>query len=638
MKNQNKPKLQENAVAVPLPQICLSDLELPKDLKKLTVPQCNRLCKEIRNCMIETVSQTGGHLASSLGAVEITMALLRCFNSPADKIVWDVGHQTYAHKILTGRYDRFSTLRQEGGISGFMKPEESPHDSFISGHSSTSISLACGMAEAMRMQGKDSYAVAVIGDGALTGGLAYEGLNNGGKLKNLIVILNDNVMSISKNVGSLSRHLRTIRLTDKYITAKRNVEKTLKSLPVVGEGLAKGIKGAKDSVREILIRENTMFSHLGFVYLGPINGHNIEEVEEAINIAKKHDRPVLIHAVTKKGRGYRPAEDNPSAYHGVSGFDIKTGNPDISSGDCYSTVFGKYLTRLADSDESICAITAAMDSGTGLNYFRQKYPNRFFDVGIAEQHAVTFGAGLAASGMKPVFAVYSSFLQRSYDQLLHDVSIGKQHLVLGVDRAGIVGDDGETHQGMFDVPMLTSIPNAKIYSPSCYEELRKCLWEAIYNDEGLVAVRYPRGCDNSSFEKYKINATYNFTRDLQSDTLLISYGRIYDNVFTANGILEKKGLGCDLLKLTCIFPLSEKMLEKVSCYKRVIFFEECHCNGSISQIMGNLLLQNGFKGGYSAVTSDGFIKQASISRCLERLGLDADGIVRYVEEIMNGKA
>ena len=424
-------------------RVTISELNLPDDLKKLSVQQCWYLCGEIRNMLINTVSKTGGHLSSNLGVVELTLSIHRNFNSPEDKIVWDVGHQAYVHKILTGRADMLSTLRQEGGISGFPKPEESPHDTFISGHSSTSLSVACGIAEAMRIQGKDNYTVAVIGDGAMTGGMVYEAMNNCCYMKsNMIVILNDNNMSISKSVGALEKYLTSLRNTEKYLDAKRRVEKNLTQIPVVGNKVAKGVKQAKDAIKSTILERN-LFEDMGFVYLGPVDGHNLRDLDRTMRMAKSFHIPVFVHVKTVKGKGYLPAEKNPGEYHGISKFDIRTGNPEISAGDSYSTVFGKELLNLAKKDDRICAITAAMKYGTGLQYFGKELPERFYDVGIAEQHAVTFAGGLASMGQIPVFAVYSTFLQRAYDQLIHDIAIGRLHLVLGIDRAGIVGEDGE---------------------------------------------------------------------------------------------------------------------------------------------------------------------------------------------------
>lgn len=394
----------------------LSELKLPEDLKKLTVPQCKALCREIRSILINTVSENGGHLASNLGTVELTMAIHRVFDSPKDKIIWDVGHQAYTHKLLTGRLDRFSTLRTESGISGFAKPSESEHDSFISGHSSNSISAACGIAKAMRLNGDDHNVIAVIGDGAFTGGMAYEGLNNAGKSDdNLIVILNDNEMSISKNVGAFAKYLSSIRGKKAYMDVKKNVAGVLDKTPIIGEPIKEVLLASKDTMRWLLYRSSglvsgpTMFENLGFVYLGPVDGHDLESLEENLRAAKAAKKPVLIHVNTVKGKGYTPAENNPGAFHGVAPNAIKSGNPEIISSDSFSAVFGKELAKLAQSDRKICAITAAMKYGTGLNFFAEKFPDRFFDVGIAEQHAVTFAAGLAVSGMTPVLRCIPAF-------------------------------------------------------------------------------------------------------------------------------------------------------------------------------------------------------------------------------------
>ncbi len=614
-------------------ELCLKDMQLPQDLKKLSYLQCRRIAKEIRSLMVRVISKNGGHLASNLGAVELTMALHRVFDSPQDKFVWDVGHQCYAHKILTGRQKEFHTIRKENGISGFPKPEESPHDSFISGHSSTSISLACGMAEAMRLKGDNHHVIAIIGDGAMTGGLAFEGLNNAGKMKNLIVILNDNNMSISGNVGSVSGYLRSIREKEGYVRTKQAVEKVLVNTPHVGMPVAKVLKGTKDGVKNMLVRQATLFEQMGFVYFGPVDGHDQQDLEEVMRAAKRCNSPVFIHVKTVKGKGYRPAEKNPSQFHGVSQFDVITGNPEVSGIDCYSTVFGKELARLAKEHTEICAITAAMKYGTGLQFFEAEVPDRFFDVGIAEQHAVTFAAGLASTGMIPVFAVYSTFLQRSYDQLVHDVAISGQHVVLGIDRAGVVGEDGETHQGMFDVPMLVSIPNTKIYAPACYEELRLCMQQAIFNDRGLAAIRYPRGNEkNMCFPMDALNTDYTYTEDTKAGILLISYGRIYDMVYRAHCTCERSGYHSSLLKLTRIFPLEQELITLAKRYETVIFFEESMSNGSISSILGSMLAENGYSGNYVRIACDEFIRHASIPSILERLNLSEQAVCRYIYE------
>ncbi len=638
MKEKNNSEKNVNAER----KVPLSSLALPEDLKNLSLKQCNALCSEIRNMLITTVSKTGGHLASNLGVVELTMAIHRVFNSPDDRIVWDVGHQAYTHKILTGRAGEFKTLRRKNGLSGFPKPEESIHDTFISGHSSTSVSVACGIAEAMRIQGKDNYAVAVIGDGAMTGGMFYEAMNNGGRGKNLnlIVILNDNNMSISKSVGSVAKHLTSLRNSEEYLQTKRAVERGLKKIPIMGKSVAKGIKNVKDSVKYSLFESSNLFEDMGFIYLGPVNGHDLEELEEVMRMAKTYDEPVFIHVKTVKGKGYAPAENNPGEYHGISRFDIETGNPEVSADKCFSTVFGHELASLAQKDSRITAITAAMKYGTGLQEFGSRFRERFFDVGIAEQHAVTFAGGLASMGQIPVFAVYSSFLQRAYDQLVHDVSIGNLHVVLGVDRAGIVGEDGETHQGLLDVPMLTTIKNTTIYSPCCYEELRLCMKQAIFEDKGLAAVRYPRGTEPAAFESGYISTDHVFVSRGSSDILIITYGRIFDEALRAQETLLSEGINCDILKLTKIWPLAEGFSEEISDYKRIVFFEECMDSGSISEKVADILAESGYTGEYSRVAAKGYVKQASVKDCLDELGLTCRKMMEYIRKgcMGNGKA
>lgn len=638
MKEKNNSEKNVNAER----KVPLSSLALPEDLKNLSLKQCNALCSEIRNMLITTVSKTGGHLASNLGVVELTMAIHRVFNSPDDRIVWDVGHQAYTHKILTGRAGEFKTLRRKNGLSGFPKPEESVHDTFISGHSSTSVSVACGIAEAMRIQGKDNYAVAVIGDGAMTGGMFYEAMNNGGRGKNLnlIVILNDNNMSISKSVGSVAKHLTSLRNSEEYLQTKRAVERGLKKIPIMGKSVAKGIKNVKDSVKYSLFESSNLFEDMGFIYLGPVNGHDLEELEEVMRMAKTYDEPVFIHVKTVKGKGYAPAENNPGEYHGISRFDIETGNPEVSADKCFSTVFGHELASLAQKDSRITAITAAMKYGTGLQEFGSRFRERFFDVGIAEQHAVTFAGGLASMGQIPVFAVYSSFLQRAYDQLVHDVSIGNLHVVLGVDRAGIVGEDGETHQGLLDVPMLTTIKNTTIYSPCCYEELRLCMKQAIFEDKGLAAVRYPRGTEPAAFESGYLSTDHVFVSRGSSDILIITYGRIFDEALRAQETLLSEGINCDILKLTKIWPLAEGFSEEISDYKRIVFFEECMDSGSISEKVADILAESGYTGEYSRVAAKGYVKQASVKDCLDELGLTSRKMMEYIRKgcMENGKA
>lgn len=618
-------------------KVSLADLKLPEDLRELSVKQCNALCSEIRNLLITTVSKTGGHLASNLGVVELTMAIHRVFNSPDDKIIWDVGHQSYTHKILTGRLKEFHTLRRKDGLSGFPKPEESVHDTYISGHSSTSVSVACGVAEAMMIQGKNNFAVAVIGDGAMTGGMFYEAMNNGGRGKNpnLIVILNDNNMSISKSVGSVAKYLTSLRNSEEYLQTKRAVERGIKKIPIMGKSVARGIKNVKDSVKYRIFEESNLFEDMGFIYLGPVNGHDLEELEEVMRMAKTYDEPVFIHVKTVKGKGYVPAENNPREYHGISRFDIETGNPEVSANKCFSTVFGRELVRIAQNDSRITAITAAMKYGTGLQFFCSRFPERFFDVGIAEQHAVTFAGGLAAMGQIPVFAVYSSFLQRAYDQLIHDISIGKLHIVLGIDRAGIVGEDGETHQGLFDVPMLTTIMNTTIYSPCCYDELKMCMKKAVFEDNGIAAIRYPRGGEPDAYDNGYLSGDHVFISHGRSNILIITYGRIFDEAMKAQNILFEEEISCDLLKLTKIWPLDDDLAEETVNYRMIVFFEESMDSGSISEKFADILVRSSFKGRYFRVTANGYVKQASVKECLNQLGLTSAKMAEFIRKRSN---
>ncbi len=597
-------------------------LDLPDDLKKFSYEECRILCKEIRDTLIKTVSKNGGHLSSNLGTVELSLALHRVFTSPKDKIVWDVGHQSYTHKILTGRLKDFQTLRKENGLSGFCKPAESEHDAFVSGHSSNSVSAALGIVTAMKLNGDEHHTVAVIGDGAATGGLSFEGLNNAGKSNtNLIVVLNYNEMSISKNVGAIAKYLSNFRTKESYKRTKTIVERALDSIPVVGQPIKKTLKFSKDTIKNSIFR-TTLFEDLGFEFVGPVDGHNLQELENALRKAKDIKRPVVVQVNTIKGKGYAPAEDNPGEYHGVGSFELKTGNPDVSKCDSFSTVFGCELSRLADSDNSICAITAAMKYGTGLDKFAKTHKDRFFDVGIAEGHALTFAGGLSSMGKIPVFAVYSTFLQRGYDQIIHDLAISNAHIVIGVDRAGVVGEDGVTHQGIFDVSFLSTIPNVTIYSPSNYEELKACLSKGIYKDEGIVAVRYPRGNEKDCrLKKDYISTDYELYEN-GSDVLVITYGRLFNEVSYAFDKLKNVGKNFDVLKLIDLSSVDEEMIDKIKSYKKVYFFEECYYNGSVSQRLKNKISNLDCTAIYD------FVPQASVEATLEKLGLSGNEIYK----------
>lgn len=619
-------------------KISLRELELPSDLKHLNLPQCTALCDEIRGMLIQTVLKTGGHLASNLGVVELTLALHRNFDSPCDRIVWDVGHQAYVHKILTGRMDRLPQLRQENGLAGFPKPTESEHDTFVTGHSSTAISAAFGMAEAMRLSGDHAhYAVAVVGDGAMTGGMVYEGMNNAGKSKsNLIVILNDNNQAISKNVGAIAKYLTKIRSSEDYVRAKWRVESVIRKAPAIGDKMAVSLKSAKDKLRKNLV-QSTLFEDMGFVYLGPVDGHDIEALDEVLTVAKSYRRPVLVHVKTVKGKGYTPAEENPGEYHGVprehpdiARIDLDAKDPELSIDECYSTVFGRELTELAKQDDRIVAVTAAMKYGTGLQFFSAAHPDRFYDVGIAEQHAVTFSSALASMGKLPVFAVYSTFLQRAFDQMLHDTAIAGYHLVLGVDRAGIVGEDGETHQGIFDIPMLTAIPNCKIYAPATYAEIQLCLKQALYRDRHLSAIRYPRG---KEAENFPLEPSADLTHIEGCELLLISYGRLTESVYNVMQALRDDGISCGLLKLTSIFPLPKKALTIARKYKKICFFEEGYAVGGIAEIFAAELSQQDWNGKLRCRAITDFVLQGSVDACMERIGLSEPKMLALAKEL-----
>lgn len=583
-------------------------------IANMTMPELKELCRELRRCILKTVTGTGGHLSSNLGTIELTAALHYVFDVKCDRIVWDVGHQAYAHKLLTGRWSQFHTLRTFGGISGFTRREESPADAFISGHSSTSISAAFGIASAMRLQGKRGSVAAVIGDGALTGGMAYEGLNNAGKSKApLVVILNDNAMSISKSTGALARYLAHIRSTRKYYCAKEHVRSVLNAVPLVGSRLESAVRTAKGLIKDAIYDSSNMFENFGFQYIGPVNGHDLEDLIEALSVAKLMRRPCVVHVFTTKGKGWRPAEDNPGEYHAVPA-------SGAVSGECFTEVFGRELERLAKTDSRICGITAAMKYATGMNYFKSSCGERFFDVGIAEQHAVTFAAGLAAEGMLPVFAVYSTFLQRSFDQLVHDCSIEKTHVTLAIDRAGFTGEDGETHQGIFDAAMLASIPNTTVYSPACADELRLCLSKAIYDTDGIAAVRYPKGgCPAVSVQP----STLMEYSGRHGGTLAVGYGRLSAEMTAAARDASLRGAPVDWLRLVRITPIPQQAAQAALKYDRVVFFEEGIMQGGIGERFGAMLLECGFKGYFEVAAVDGrFVPAGTISQQLELFGLD----------------
>ncbi len=615
----------------------LGQENFPADLKKLNIHDMEKLATEIRETMTETVSRNGGHLSSNLGVVELSIALHKVFNSPQDKFVWDVGHQIYAHKLLTGReYDFAQTLRTQDGISGFCAPNESDHDTFYSGHSSTSISAALGIAEANKRLGKKDYTIAIIGDGALTGGMAYEALNNAGRSgTRLIVILNDNEMSISENVGSMARYLAVMRAKPEYTKFKVKTESALNKIPLVGSKIAKFASKIKYDIKSTMY-ESTFFEDLGFKYMGPIDGHNLEYLCEALDSAKLVNAPVLLHINTVKGKGYEFAEKSPSAYHGISSFDIKTGSTKSSS-ENFSSVFGDELCKLADRDNKVCAITAAMALGTGLEEFSQKYTNRFYDVGIAEQHAITFASGLSKGGMTPVVALYSTFLQRAYDQLVHDGTLQEQKLIIGVDRAGFVGEDGVTHQGILDVSFLNSIPYMTVYSPFTFDVLRKDLRNAVNYAENVTAIRYPRGGETQIPREYVITDNDFDYFNNNSSKIIISYGRVTAEVINAVHSLKNEGINIDIISLNKIKPLPQDVVNIALRYSDIYFYEESVYSGSIGQSFADYLFNGKFRGNYEHIAvTDMFVPHASINNLMKMFKLDRDSIIKKFSENKNG--
>ena len=573
----------------------LDKVNNPEDLKKLNIKEKEQLAKEIREKVINTVSVTGGHLASNLGVTELTIALHSVFNTPKDKIVWDVGHQTYVHKILTGRKDKMHTLRQLGGISGFPKIKESEYDSFDTGHSSTSISVALGMARARDIKKENNNVIAIIGDGALTGGMALEALNDAGNSKTkLIVILNDNEMSISKNVGGISQFLTKMRTRKFYKKSNNSVRKALEKAPKIGTPIIRVARRIKYSLKQLVL-PNMFFEDLGFKYLGPVDGHDIERIEWILKLAKKEQEPVLVHIITKKGKGYKPAEENPDKFHATGSFEIETGKSKKEKKKDYSAVFGEKLVDLAKNNEKIVAITAAMTDGTGLKEFKEKYPNRFFDVGIAEQHAVSLAAGLAKEGLKPVVPIYSSFYQRAYDQVIHDICIESLPVVLCVDRAGVVGNDGETHQGLLDLAFFNLVPNLSIMAPKDFKELEKMLEYAITLNLPVV-IRYPRGGESEKvkFEKHEeINRGKAEILKEGKDISIIAIGKMVVKGMEIAQELEKQGKSVELINARFLKPFDkETIIETITKTKNVITIEDASIVGGLATKVKEVIAEN----------------------------------------------
>lgn len=614
----------------------LDNIASAEDVKKLNMNELTALCGEIREFLIESVSNTGGHLSSNLGTIELTAALHHVFTTPRDKIVFDVGHQCYTHKILTGRQEGFAKLRQLNGLSGFPSPRESEHDAFVAGHGNTAISAAIGFANAKKLRGEPGKVIAIVGDGAFTGGMVYEGMNNIRVLNNLIVILNDNTMSISKNVGSVAQYLTQLRTSPHYFAAKRNVEYFLDAIPIAGAFVKKGLQKAKSMVRQFLYH-STMFEEMGFQYVGPVDGHDISGLCTLFSAYRdEQSAPLFVHAVTVKGKGFTPAEENPGEFHGVSAFDVNNlTDPDISPDSSFSTVFGRHLAELGETNKSLCAITAAMKYGTGLQYFYRQHKERFFDVGMAEQHAVTFAAALAAGGMQPVVCIYSTFLQRAYDQIIHDINLQSLNVLIGIDRAGFVPGDGETHQGIYDAAFLSQLTGVTLISPCNYAEL--CHWTTqLLSQQGPRAIRYPRGgecetlaalgCTGKEYDFYPAN-----TADtVKAKTAIVSYGSETTEALAGAALLRERNAATDVYKLCQIHPLPQGLCEQLLSYDKIVFAEEGVKSGGIGEHLATALQALGYRGVYEhiAVGSRG-LTHATVPELREIFGLDAASIAQH---------
>ena len=603
----------------------LERINQPSDLKTLDKKELSELCKEIRSFLVDKVTKNGGHLASNLGVVELTVALHLVFDMPRDKVVWDVGHQTYVHKILTGRRDAFDTLRTYKGLSGFPKTSESIYDCFNTGHSSTSVSAALGIARARDLKGEDSFVAAVFGDGAMTGGMIYEAINDVGHNKTpLILILNDNEMSISQNVGALSKYLRRLRHTKTYHRSKAHISSFLSHIPLMGGFLQARIRGMKDLIKSRVL-PSTFFGDLGVEYLGPVDGHNLFGLVNVLNIAKSMNEPVLIHVKTKKGKGYEPAEKNPHIFHGISpqGGSSKT---ELKYSD-YSQCAGETLIELAQKNHDFVAISAAMPLGVGLGTFSHKYSDRFFDVGIAEQHAVTFCAGLAISGITPVFAVYSSFLQRSYDQILHDVCLQNLHVVFLVDRAGVVGADGETHHGLYDIAFLSDMPYMTILSPSCYEELEQMLEYAINEHDGPIAIRYPRGStqatESEGFELNKIKVI-----NPEGRKVIITHGRMAHTAISVAELMEN----IKIVVLPTIYPVPDELWDELEGAELTVVLDDHSISGGLGMIISSAASARDIQIHTIAFPSTPVI-HGTVSQIDKHYGLDAQSVAQKIKEL-----
>lgn len=620
----------------------LEKIQSPEEVKKLDLEELELLAQEIREFLLEKISHTGGHLASNLGVVELTIALFLAFDLPKDKVVWDVGHQSYTHKILSGRREMFEGLRQYGGLSGFPRRRESPYDAFDTGHSSTSVSAGLGIAQGRDLLGEDYSVVSVIGDGALTGGMAYEALNNAARLKkNFIIVLNDNNMSISENVGGMSKYLSGIRTGDGYNDLKKGVVDVLERIPGLGSQMIDRIKRTKNGIKQLLI-PGMLFENMGITYLGPVDGHNIRMLQKTLLEAKKLDHAVLVHVITKKGKGYPPAEKNPSKFHGVDPFDLATGQPlKEKKYPSYTEVFSRALCRLAKNDGRIVAVTAAMPDGTGLKEFAKRYPKRFFDVGIAEAHGVTSAAGMAAAGLKPVIAVYSSFLQRGFDQILHDVCIQELPVVFAIDRAGLVGSDGETHQGIFDYSYLTCIPNMTVMAPKNRWELEDMLAFAVSMGRP-VAVRYPRGEAYRGLKAFRAPIQYGKGELLYDDSgqgasqarlALLAVGSMVSTAEHIREKLKERGISCSLANGRFVKPFDRELADRLAgTHEVLVTLEENVLQGGFGLAVADYVHQKFPQvKTFQVALPDAYVEHGNVSILRESLGIDSDSVIRALE-------
>lgn len=611
----------------------LEKINQPNDIKKIPRNKLNVLAQEIREFLIKSISETGGHLGANLGTVELTMALHLCMDFPEDKLIFDVGHQSYTHKILTGRRDDFPTLRKHGGIAGFPKTSESDCDAFNTGHSSTSISAGLGMATARTLRGENNTVVSVIGDGALTGGMAYEALNNAGRSNTkFIVVLNDNNMSISENVGGVSQYLDNVRTTEKYLELKEGVKGKLSHVPRGNEMISR-IQKAKASLKSFVI-PGMYFEEMGLTYLGPIDGHDISAMVRAFNEAKRCKTPVLVHVLTKKGKGYLPAERHPARFHGAEPFIIESGLPKNKRIDPnYTDVFSTVMCKMGERDKDVCAITAAMPDGTGLKRFRSMYPDRFFDVGIAEEHAVTFAAGLAMGGLKPIVCIYSSFLQRAYDQMIHDVCLQNLHVVFAIDRAGIVGSDGETHQGIFDLSFLSSIPNMCVMAPKNKWELSDMMKFAV-NYDGPVAIRYPRGKAYDGLSEFRAPIVYGQSEwiNMESDICLIAVGSMVETAVSVREKLKSKGKNVSILNVRFVNPFDKEMIkDALKTHRHLVTMEENVKAGGFGENIAEFLCSEGLFAKLTNISiPDVYVEHGNVDLLKKEIGIDADSIVEKI--------